>query len=248
MRKTLSLVALMSLTGCLRTSSSWEGVWFVELPADDTVECSNDIDENFKDAAPPEEDDPVVDEWAYTETFQGSDGGVFMQVLFEDGVAVGVVDGVVYVGREVSAKTLTLTWEASEDSESWQEHENGYTYGEVVSGTITETITLTKTDKNVYTGSYEIQSDSSTQYVESDEWERADVGFQTGDIPSSLLEGDGNTNAYDADECTGDECEITVSTACSGSQDATATYLGKHSDGLFGGIEEAGREPGLEGG
>jgi hypothetical protein len=248
MRNMLSLMALMSLTGCLRTSGSWEGIWFIEVPVEDTIECETDIDENFTDAQVPELDDPVVSEWTYTDDFKGSNGGFFMQVLFQDGVAIGVIDGNVYVGREVSAKTLTLSWESSEDSESWEEHEAGYAYGEIVSGKVTETISLSKSDKNVYTGTYDITSDNSTQYVESDEWDRADVGFQDGDIPAFLLEGDGNTNGWDADECAGGDCEITVSSTCSGTQDLTATYVGSNDDGMYEGIQDAGRDPGLGGG
>jgi len=248
MRNMLSLMALMTLTGCIRTASSWEGIWFIEVPVDDTYECENDLDENYKDADVPDDDDPVVGEWTYTNDFKGSNGGFFMQVLFEDGVAFGIVDDVVYVGREVSGKTLTLTWESSEESESTDEHESGYIYQETVSGTVTETITLTKNDKNVYGGTVDITSDSSVGYLESDEWEGAKTGVASGQIPSFLLVGDGNTNERDVDECTGDECEITVSTKCSGTTDVTATYVGKHNEGLYEGIQDAGRDPGLGGG
>jgi len=245
MRQTLCLVALMSLTGCFRTASSWEGIWFIEVPVDDSYECEGDIDENFKEANVPDDDDPIDSEWTYTEDFKGSNGGFFMQVLFEDGVAFGIVDDQVYVGREVSGKTLTLTWESSEDSGDYEEHEAGYVYEEKVSGKVTETITLTKTDKNVYSGTVDVSSDSSVEYLETDEWEASEVQIGTGQIPSFLLVGDMNTNEWDVDECSGDECEITVSTKCSGSTDVTATYVGKHNEGLYEGIQDAGRDPGL---
>jgi hypothetical protein len=248
MRQTLCLVALMSLTGCLRTASSWEGIWFIEVPVDDSYECESDIDENYKDADVPEGDDPVGGEWTYTEDFKGSNGGFFMQVLFEDGVAIGIVNDDVYVGREISGKTLTLTWESSEESEDLEEHESGYFFQEVVSGKVTETITLTKSEKNVYTGTVDVASDSSVTYVETDEWAAGEVQFGSGQSPSFLLTGPGNSNEFDADECSGDECEITVSSTCSGSTDVTATFVGKHNEGLYEGIQDADREPGLGGG
>ena len=168
-------------------------------------------------------------------------------MLFQDGVALGIVDDQVYVGREVTGKTLTLQWEGSEDSEEREEHESGYLYTEAVSGAFTEVITFTKNERNVYNGSIDVSSESTTTYTESDEWPDEDVDLGDGQIPANLLEGDGNQNAFDGDECSGDDCEITVTATCSGSNEVTATYVGKHNEGLFEGIQDAGRDPGLGG-
>jgi hypothetical protein len=245
MNKTLSLVALTMMTGCLRTSGSWEGIWFVQIPVSETSACETDIKENFKDAAVP--DVEVIDsEWTYTTEFDGSNAGVFLQVLMQDGNAVGVIDGSVYVGT-ADAKTLTLNWEGYEDSEETEEHDQGYFITQIDSATTSETLTLTKGKKNTYTGSWAVDVVSKTTYVESDEWDRDDVGFNQGSIPAQVLEGDGNENRFDVDECTGDECELTLSTTCKGSEDITASFVGKHNEGMFGSVEDANRDFGTSG-
>jgi hypothetical protein len=63
MRSVLGLLALSTLTGCLRTSASWEGLWLVKFPAAEANECELEIDENFLDAAPPEEVEIEEGDW-----------------------------------------------------------------------------------------------------------------------------------------------------------------------------------------
>lgn len=244
MYKTLGLVALSMLTGCLRTSGDWEGIWFIQVPPASTVDCETDIDENFKDAQVPE--DQVVDgPWTYEETFEGSDSGFFMQVLVQNGNTFGIIDDVVYVGT-ADAKTLTLNWEGFEESDESAEHEEGYRFELVETGTTSETITLTKGEKHTYAGTFDFALSTEAQYIEDDEWVAADVGFGTGDVPGYLLEGDVTENGFDTDDCSGDECEITVTTTCNSSQDITASFVGKHNEGMYSSVEDATRAPGVE--
>jgi len=246
MRSVLGLLALSTLTGCLRTSASWEGLWLVKFPAAEANECELEIDENFLDAAPPEEVEIEEGDWTYEVDGKVSDGAQFMQVLMDGGLAVGVIGGTVYTGT-ADAKALTLTWEGSEDTEDLSEHSSGYEYVVTERSSSVETLTLNKGKKGAYSGTFEFKTNATVSYLEVDEWDSDEVGFNGGEIPGgAYLEGDMPNNRFDSDDCSGGDCELTISQKCDSKLDITAQYAGSN-EGMFNGVEDASRPNGVEG-
>ena len=246
MRNLVGLLALSALTGCLRTSASWEGIWLLNLPVFDSLECSSDIDENFLDAAPYKDPDVDPGDWEYTVEGEQSVKAEFLEVLIQNGQAIGIWNDEVYVGT-ADAKTLTLAWESSEDLEDKEEHSSGYAFVETTRASTTETLTLTKGKNNTYTGKWEVKFNDTTTYEEDDEWDRDETGINQGRIPSNILEPDNNgdqNNVFDEDDCSGNTCELTVSTKCNGKMDLTAVFAGDN-EGMFNGIEDADRPNGV---
>lgn len=253
----VALSALALLPGCSFFIPQWEGVWLFELPvvsdgSTDSDYCSADCDENFDDASCYEVEGGDSD-WTYEFKGQLSPGAYFVEVFNGKGGEVfAVVNDQVYVG-EATVKQLTLQWEGLTDVDDRAEHDEGYEYRVIDVTRTLEKVTITKAPKNDHIGEWLVQTDSEVEYVETDEWDPLDVPVFGGQIPSfSYLEADepgGNVNGAESNECSGGECELTISYACDyGKRGFTVSYAGKYENGMFEGIRDAGRDPGAQGG
>ena len=243
MRHLFNVLAVAALaTGC-RTAGSWEGIWLVYVPVGEPNECTFSIDENFLEAEPPEEEEIEAGDWTITEEGKFSDGAIFLQVLVQNGKAVGVTGGEVWVGT-ADSKGLTLAWEASEDSEYEADHQEGYTYTEKTRASIKQELTLAKGDGNAYTGVLKVNINDTTTYTETDEYDSRISTYDT--LPRGFLDGD-DTNRPGNDDCSSGTCELVISTKCDSKTDITATFAGDN-EGMFNGIEDAERDPGVGGG
>lgn len=240
------MLAMMMTTGC-KGPGSWEGIWMVQLPYAEDDECLPDIKENYKDASEADEEDEEEGDFTEETTTKVSDSVFFVQVLEQGGQVYVIWDDTPYVGT-VEGKTLTASWTTSVKNETVAEHVEGYDYTFDESSESTTTLTFTRGEKGVVTGTVETKTKATFEWVEDDEWDAGNVGFQSGRIPAGswLVNDDpgGTQNTADGDECDGGECELEVTYDCKDSVDVQVFYAGDHDEGMYNSLEDATREYG----
>jgi hypothetical protein len=256
----VSLSALTLLSGCSIFVPQWEGVWLLEFPvkSDGTQTaadyCDSECDENFQDADCPDVEE-IDSEWDYTEERELSPEAYFIEIFNGKGGEVfGVVGTEVYVGTD-TVKALTLEWKGFTDSHDVDEHEDGYTYEVNELSDVLDKITLTKEKGGVVSGTWSTTSKSEIEYIESDEWDPADMDgiVPSGQIPSQNLlipddQGD-NRNSAEDEECSGGECELLIASDCKpDARKFNASYAGKYENGMYTGISPASQPAGAGGG
>jgi hypothetical protein len=245
MRWFAPLLALSTLTGC--APEGWEGIWFVQMPVLDATACGTDIDENYIDAFAPDGGDPDS-EWSFTQTTTLSDSAFFAQVLEGEGAtAFVIIDDVVYPGTW-DKDVLQVSWSGVLDDVYTEEHDSGYAFFHSEVAELEETLTFLRGEDGAMTGQYSTESNSTIAWSESDRWKLNQVGFYDSQLPStSYLTGTNPYNVADAEDCNGDDCELTITTTCSGSVDFTGAYAGMHEEGMYASIEDATRDAGAGG-
>ena len=248
----LGLLLTLAATGC-KGPGSWEGIWMVQVPLQESDACEPDIDENYKNASVPDEEEIEEGEWVYEDDTKVSDSVFFVQVLEQGGEIFVFVGDEPYYGT-AEGGSLTASWTDFIDTESTEEHEQGYEYREVASAETTISLTFTRGEKGVVGGSYDYQTKSTYEWSESDEWEPSDVAFQQGQMNGVaglyLVNDDagGTQNGATDDDCDGGDCELVVKTNCKDSVPVQVFFAGDHDEGMFQGIKDANRPYGGAGG
>jgi len=244
----MSLMLATMMVGC-KGPGSWEGIWMVQVPLTDADECEPDIDENFKDASVPEEEEIEEPDYTTESDTKRSDSVYFVQVLEQGGEVFVFVDDTPYYGT-AEGKSLTASWTDLVDTETVSEHIEGYRYVHKDKTETTTTLTFTRGDKGVVTGVIDETEKSDKEWIESDDWVPSDVQFADGQIngpASSELENDepgGSSNSAQDDDCDGDDCELFVRSNCQSSVDVQVFYAGDHDEGMYNSLEDATREYG----
>lgn len=242
MNRPLLLAAVLPLaTAC----SSVSGVWMVVIPYQEAaVTCQTSINENYVDGYAPEDGSgPVTGDWTFTEDYVGSDALMFVQIeTTVGGEAVLVMGNQAWPGVKDQGSWL-FTWTDGYEDTQTTEHTSGYSFTEASSYASTSSISLSVTGfgGDSATGLITQDEEASEGYVESDEWDddvRDYIGT-TGQTPSSdyLVYDDGGDerpqyNDYDVADCTGD-CQLTVTTTCTGSMDFTAVRTDYSDEDTF---------------
>jgi len=241
----LGLMLATMAMGC-KGPGSWEGIWMVQVPFAEQDECEPTVNENYKDASVPEDEEEEEGDFTEDTKTKVSDAIYFVQVLEQGGEVFVFVDDTPYYGT-AEGKTLTASWTDSSDSDYVGEHVEGYRYEYEQKSEVTTTYTFTRGEKGVVTGTLETVDKSERTWTESDDWDRQDVGFQDGQMNATVnswLEADepgGTQNTAQEDECDGDECELVVKTNCKDSVDVQVFYAGDHDEGMYNSLEDAER-------
>jgi hypothetical protein len=242
----LSILPLFLATGCSLLPVKWEGIWFVQVPVESDFACDFKGDENYDNAAFPKDAGPVDTNWTITDDVNESDSALMVEIMKGKSGNLFLVMGDRVFPATSTAKTFTATWDGTTKDTHEEEHDAGYDFTLDMDANSTETISFTRGPGGVFSGSWSVSSDSTTDYSETDQWKAAQVGLNAGQIPSSLwLEGREPSNTAAGQEC-GSKCTLTLTTTCDGSTDLTAMYAGKYNDGLFTAIGGAGQSPGAE--
>jgi hypothetical protein len=218
----------------------------VQVPLVESSECEPEIDENYKDASVPEEEEVDEGDWEYDYDSEVSDAVYFVQVLEEGGEVFVSVGDTPYYGV-AEGKQLTASWTDFADVTDREEHDEGYFYEEKIESETTVTFTFTRGDKGVVDGVYDLNVKSSIEYTESDEWTPSDIGLQQGQmngVAQVYLENDdpqGTQNTAADDDCEGGECELSIETNCKDSVKMQVFYAGDHDEGMWEGVKDAER-------
>lgn len=196
----------------------------VELSED---ACTTTGTENFDNGEFPEDDVTTDETWEYTETHVSADLLYFVQIETTlSGEAVLMVGSEAYPGVKKD-KSWAFTWESATSDAATATHQSGYTYAESVGRTSETTFTITP-DGDVAVGTVKGTSAASESYTETDEWNPDTTDIMGGQIPASAYlvatteEGDPPVNRSGQADCSGANCEITVSTTCASEQDFDA--------------------------
>ncbi len=245
-------IFLAALVGCNKSDGSnksgIDGVWLVQLPFDDTFACDETVTHNFTEGYLKEDDTESV--WTQEEDQAYSDQLFFVQIeTLNDSDAILIIDGDVYPGVSTDSG-WSFTWLGSENASDSLTHETGYTYSATTSASSDVTISMTF-DGNTATGTWASSTTSNSAWTESDDWEPLVQG-EDGQIPSfnylvyDLTDGKNQTtgipltNTMTSTDCSGD-CELTVSTTCSGSVEFSATHTGFEDESTYNYLDGVGQ-------
>ena len=217
-RTLLGALALAALSGCSQFEN--KGIFYVNMPVLENFECDTTITENIVDSDAPVGDAPTT-EWTFDNESTRTPSALFMQVFSDrNGAAIVQIGNDTYLGTDEKG-VIKVSWEGSTD-DSYTETNSGasYTYTENEESTSRVEITLTENkDTKGYTGNWQINSDTTLHFVETDRWIPGDVGFNDGSINTAIflnLEGTGS-NSAEQDDCDSDPCVIDKVETCAGS-------------------------------
>lgn len=243
MKRSALLAAIaLGASGCTYDD---EGVFVVFLPDIENTVCDTAYEENFLDSDPPVTAD-VPSDWVYTSESTASDAALFIQV-FTDKSGETLIDwnGILLVGTE-SKGVITASWTNQENTVDTATNTAGaYSWAESTDVTITTTVTLTPNkDIKGYSGNVAVDTDSTLQWQESDEWDADELGFNIGDINNYLyyLEGTAS-NGFNSTDCSGTPCNLKVVSSCNGSADFQAIETNLNAED-YSGVQDAGQPSG----
>lgn len=241
-RSALLAVIALGASGCTYDN---EGVFVVYLPNITNTVCDTAYEENFLDSDPPVSAD-VTSDWIYTSESEQSDSALFIQI-FSDKSGEALVDwgGTLLVGTE-SKGVITVSWTNQDNSVETATNAMGaYSWSEANDVTVNTTVTLTPNkDIKGYSGNVAVDTDSTMQWQESDEWDADELGFNIGDINNYLyyLEGTAS-NGFNSTDCSGTPCNLKVVSFCNGSADFQAKETNLNSED-YSGIQNSGQSAG----
>ena len=236
------MTILLALTGC----SDPTGIWLFQLETGD-FDCEETISENYNDGSVPGGTSGTSD-WTNTYTETVSPALAFGQITqhsAKEGVLV--IFGEVYPGT-LDGGVWTFQWTHEQSSEDTDSHSDGYSYSESVVGTSTTTWSLDISGDDA-TGSVSGDEDTTVGWTESDEWDPTENGIFGSQIPSDMYlvdsDGFGVVSTDDESDCSSDDCELSVSTVCSGSTPISATWSGFLEEDAYEGVNTSGQDYGL---
>jgi hypothetical protein len=235
----LILCSLGGLSGCVQV----DGIWYFVFDIEPLAECSESVAHNYIDAAVPGVD-PVDSPWTFTESHDSSPSSGFGQIVnLEDGTAVLILDQQTYPGERISGDWV-FSWQEFDEVASSETHESGYTYTGDESSSATTTITMSMSGSSA-TGPIGWSSAQEQNWLETDQWDAAEVGLFDTQIPASNYLEDPNgglvSNAYDVVDCSGPNCELSVNTTCTTSGSFTATETKYADEDVFDAVDSAGQ-------
>jgi len=227
MRRLVLLAGTLIGSGC---SEDPAGVWLFEIAASDGYSCESTVEaHNFLNALEGQGSDP----WAETSSFEASSQLLFGQILGDENDGWTLVLGDrLYTGIG-SGSAWQFDWANSEEGGDEQTHQLGYRFSHDYGDQLNTVINMTFAG-HIATGSVKMDSETWDQWAETDNWGEP-VGLNAGQIPAAdyvlVQRGPGSdgpvvegaTNSRDAPDCSGEECELSVSDTCSGEQTITGT-------------------------
>lgn len=243
------------------------GYWFVEMePNEDRDVSSFECDENFTNGNCNESTSQQDTAWTYTGSSEASPGASVAQILKgKDGKYYLYWEGRVFPGEKTSggddgdtdanlrasSAEFEFGWWGSSTSESGQEHVSGYTYdfSEAGGGGFNFKLTL-DLDAGTVEGDFDMSSERTREWTESDEWEAQAKGTY-GSIPStSFMQQDGGEgyvyNTRDSDDCSGNTCKITITEKSRSAYTITGSFLADdEGQGIDDDIEGLGWDDGV---
>jgi hypothetical protein len=244
MRTTPLLVLSLLASACAGDPS---GIWMLQYtPSDgDDTTCTTVGTENFTDGAFPEDEVGTTDgDWVYTESHTSSDVLFFVQI---DVNAAG--EGLLLLGDQAypgtsDQGTWTFSWTAEDTDSSRAEHVDGYHLTEDSAASSSTTFTFTPSGATA-DGTMKSDTETVSSYGETDEWDPRDNDVYSGSIPSDayLEDADGYSidNEYDADDCDGDTCSISVTETCSGTLPVVGTKTNYQDEDAYQHLMSAGQ-------
>lgn len=211
------------ITGCAENPA---GVWLFEIESGDGLECEFTLDShNFLNALEGQGSDP----WTESSTTESSSQLLFGQILGDEAEGWTLVMGDrLYTGMGTGT-VWTFNWQNREEGSEEETHQLGYRFGHDYGDRLDTEISLTVTDLGI-TGQVSTSTQTWSSWAETDNWGEP-VGVNEGQIPAGdyiLVQrgagGDGPvveaaSNRRDGPDCEGEECELSVTDVCSGTQE-----------------------------
>ncbi|MED5373809.1 MAG: hypothetical protein VX899_22515 [Myxococcota bacterium] len=241
---TLALLGLGTQTGCVFGTSPLEGVWIFFVSADYTVNSDSDCSENYNDASCPGGSSGGESPWTYTyETEQDTDTFVAQIVGLGGGQAAMFVNDLILTGEKGDGGNWVFTYENFVNSDSTEQHEDGYSLTETADETETLRFRLDRAG-GTFTGTMEVISSAERTWTETDVWSADDVGIYDTQVPAStyLVHDDNGfvDNDYEEADCANGECELSISGTTQVIVDVTAERTDINQEGDLDALEDDG--------
>ena len=216
------LLPAILLAGCAPS-----GIFMITVPyAEGSLDCAESLDENFSAGYEPDGGGGGNDPWTYDSTFVGADAIIFFHISPTGDGAVLTWGNAPYPGV-AEGDGWTFSWTTHSESEELSEHEDGYEYNEYSVSDSTVDIHIGQALFAELGGTVSGTSKSETTWEENDEWDMDEIGFGSGQIPSStylVYKDSGDLypqgNDSEEDECDDKLCFITKTEECTQSAQA----------------------------
>lgn len=243
MRHVLALATVLA-AGC--TPGGVGTVYVFQFAFDPTAISATTVEHNFKDA--DERGTGGGDDTGFggttietTTTIDGSPRVILGQIVPGTGTTSWLTfDGAIIPGTNVGG-IWTFEWDRFGETTTTDEGRRGYV-GTRRMETRTTTKLVLEPDPATggLKGSAEEMSESVAAYTESDRWDGQAVGRFSSIIPSTTyLEGDGDVNTADEAECSGEDCELKITTTLTATQDVTAEATALSPEDVLGATQGA---------
>lgn len=232
-----------------------DGIWAISIPAVTSAEetCSDSVEHNFTEAYIPDDDEEVTGAWSDETELDQSDSLVLVQITRQSKTEAVLLQGArTYLGTEADGK-WTFVWSGTEDEATTRTHVDGYDYTATTHTEVVTTITLTKEGDGIK-GTWSSETVTDGEWAESDAWsEEITEVAERGQLPSNAylvvdVAGGGGTrpaeNERDRAECSGTNCELSVTTSCSRDREYTGFITGYETEEAYGHLVNAGQPAG----
>lgn len=238
--------SLFALVGCSQVA----GIWAIEIPQTEEEECEEGVTHNFTEGTLSEDPgDTASSDLVIEEESSGSPMVVSVAIEETSGSTANlVVGGQIYPGTK-EKDGWTFSWERKGTHTQTTTFETAYTLVED-STTNTTTTYVFDIQGDALTGTIKSNSKSTLKWTETDEWgdKPAETIGTRGAIPSGLYlvnaDGDPLNNRNSAAECSGGNCELTLTSSCNGSGQVTGFRTGFNVEDLGEVGLDAGQLPG----
>ncbi len=242
MRIRQTLPVLILATACTNgdpiseAGATWAGLWLLVWGEAGAPEGTNTCDENFNDASCAEEEE-VEDtgpDIVYENDEEASPPSTIIEVITDDAGNVHfLLDGKVITGPDGGPDGVTALWSGftNRDQSTSFESEYAYTLVQKFDSKVTLTINV-DAETGAASGSIEQTLKTEVKATESDEIDE-ETPIQVGAINqfTGALESDDEEepdlrfNYGDRDDCSGSDCEITLTNTVKVSRPFTGTHL-----------------------
>jgi hypothetical protein len=217
MRPFVCLSVLGLFSGC----SSLGGVYLVELEAaTEGMVCEESMEENFENNVEAEGDETTEGDWTFTESVSESASAFFIElVALDHGQWALLYADSLALSTESSGGTNTFEWDDFYEESEGMEHQTGYIFAGTVNDSSLTTVEMEGVGGGELQGTWSMTMTSVDTWSESDTWDSGETGMWSGSIPSYdyLFDEDGweIENSADMEDCSDENCELTVSLTCS---------------------------------
>lgn len=231
--RTLIAVALVAQANTC-VARHGEGVYeYTEGPSVDEG-CTEVVSENFTNASVP--DDAVVGEnpWVITESSEGSEKLGFLQIIDTScSTADLIFNHRVYPGTRDKKNYSFLHEYFQNSSESRRHEETAYQFTSTADVMISESFAFTYDPaSSKFNVTHTIVDDSALDYNESDEWDDQETGVFTSLMYQQSITwlrgdgefGEGSVNLPGDADCSGSNCNLNITSACTASAPMTAHH------------------------